>query len=307
MKPEGWYPDPSGAADTERYWDGTSWSSVMRSTAPQQTAGWTPTGTWNPAATQPITAQRMPTPGAPPPRRGGKGWFVLLGVALLATIGLVLALARPWAPAIQATPTGTTTRPATTRSASPTVPAPTGGSTATATGRATAQPTNVPLDCASGQGGWNSQEPEYSSYGLAVRPPVTMPIRLEAKQWTWLNQSALWAQDLKNPTGFALGGLRFDQGFTTLETAAAGYVKCLTSYGAFTGTTLSNEVAQATTLAGHPAFERTFIHSEGTAARLVVVDTGDRSGFGSLLIFWPKDSIAGKKIVDDLAATAKVG
>lgn len=309
MKPEGWYPDPSGAPDTERYWDGHSWSTVVRSTAPRQAAGWSPTGVYNPQATTPVSAQRMPVPGVPAPKRTGAGWYVLLALALLGTVALVLALWRPWVAPAPATPTPTTvpTAPSGTPVTAPTITPPPAGGTVAPTASASGRPTDAPLDCTGGQVGWNSKEPAYSAYGLTVTPSVDMPIRFDRSQWTWLHQSATWGTALKDPTGFALGGLHYDRGFGTLELASKNYLQCLTRYGVLQGAKISGEVAQAGTFDGRPAFERTFIDDSGLSFRLYVVDTADRSGYASLLVFWPTADAAAKQVADKLVSTAKVG
>lgn len=64
MTNAGWYPDPAGAPDTYRYWDGQAWSQ-MTTTQPSGTAGAAPTQV-PPPAPAPYGAM----PGTPPPPHG---------------------------------------------------------------------------------------------------------------------------------------------------------------------------------------------------------------------------------------------
>ncbi|WP_408897723.1 DUF2510 domain-containing protein [Nocardioides sp. R1-1] len=69
MTNAGWYPDPAGAPDTYRYWDGQAWSQ-MTTTQPSASAGAPPTQVPPPATPAPPAAPAAPygaVPGTPPP------------------------------------------------------------------------------------------------------------------------------------------------------------------------------------------------------------------------------------------------
>jgi hypothetical protein len=78
-RPPGWYDEPGGDRASLRWWDGRAWTPVTRERAPSE----------RPA---PLVATDVldsgPPPGAPAPRRT----LLLAGVAVVALLGLVVAL-----------------------------------------------------------------------------------------------------------------------------------------------------------------------------------------------------------------------
>jgi hypothetical protein len=100
----GWYPDPAGAPDTYRYWDGLSWSQMTTSAAPAQPTSPPPAPAPAPApvpTVAPPTGPPPPPPYAPqqqwspmppagPGAPGGGGRGKVVGIAVAAV--LVLAL-----------------------------------------------------------------------------------------------------------------------------------------------------------------------------------------------------------------------
>lgn len=80
--PPGWYPDPGGAPDLYRFYDGAAWSET---TSP------------NPASPPPGQAPATPAlvgPYAPGPRRSTAGWIIAAGALLLVVIVVVVVAVR---------------------------------------------------------------------------------------------------------------------------------------------------------------------------------------------------------------------
>lgn len=95
--PQGWYPDPGGQPGMLRYWDGTSWSEVIRpaSDAAGVPGGFDPTaGTPRPGR-QPVPSPQL-RPAATSTRqgRGSAGPWLILAAALVALAVVVYLVVR---------------------------------------------------------------------------------------------------------------------------------------------------------------------------------------------------------------------
>lgn len=311
MQQAGWYPDPSGAADVERYWDGVSWSTVTRPApgARRPSAGWTPTGVYDPtSAPPPVVVAATPTWTAPPPPRR-LGWIAGIVALVVATALLGLFLWRPWAPL---TPIEAST-PAPPSTQAPTT-TPSGSASTTPTPGATvpAAPPSAALDCTKGAGFVNERQDTYSSYDLTIDVPGDWGWRYTRTQWTWLNQAAVWGKKSGNSfRGFALGGVLRQDGFTSLEDAASGYLQCLSRYGVYNdGTALAPAPVKLVQVAGRPAVQVDFTGTSGSDRfwnRLLIVDTGAHEGFASLLGFADDGDEEAKREVQKVLSSARRG
>lgn len=81
MAKAGWFKDPEGAPQKERYWDGAEWSQEWRSTAPPP-----PTRA---EAAAPLYAQQF---GQPPKQRKRIFTWVIVGINVLFVAAIILAV-----------------------------------------------------------------------------------------------------------------------------------------------------------------------------------------------------------------------
>ncbi|MDQ0424284.1 DUF2510 domain-containing protein [Cellulomonas iranensis] len=94
--PTGWYPDPAGATDTERRWDGTEWTNDTRPARRPDAASATTAATTTPAigVSSVDAVQTIDEPRRQVPRRALLIGTAVLAVAAVATVAVVL-LNRP--------------------------------------------------------------------------------------------------------------------------------------------------------------------------------------------------------------------
>jgi hypothetical protein len=101
--PAGWYPDPSGDASRQRYWDGTTWTERYQSVA--TAAGTTPPGGYAPS-TGPNGPASPPYYGAAPdyaqplPSAGPQGATASLVLGIISLVVLLLGFCIPFSGAI---------------------------------------------------------------------------------------------------------------------------------------------------------------------------------------------------------------
>lgn len=84
--PDGWYPDPGGAPETYRYWDGRAWSAVTGRTPAAPPPFSHLGGTGSPGRAAPGARGLLPTRG-----RSAR-WWLLAGAALLGALVLIVVL-----------------------------------------------------------------------------------------------------------------------------------------------------------------------------------------------------------------------
>lgn len=322
MPEAGWYPDPDGTPGRGRYFDGAGWTNDVRPLVdvaggadmhPAPTAG---AGEHREFSTPSVGAEAgpgfsaptagaasgpdfsAPSPSAPQPHAGpepqppaapmaasrpARRAPLLVGAAV-GLAALVGATSLVWWP--RGAGGGGSTQP-TTPSASATP-------SATPPARQRSSEPAGTFTCFGGSVAYSSRQPAYTSYGLVVEAPNDWGVRFDKTQWTWLHEAALWGKNLKDPTGIALGGVQRDAGFTW-DNALERYQTCLRSPGVLEGASVREVGRGATTLAGAPAQQVTFVASGGgqeTWHRLYVVDTGTYGGYATLLEFAPNNPAA---------------
>lgn len=308
--PEGWYDDPAGDPQRERFWDGASWSSSTRlkeQYRAQQPAGYTPTGRFNPQADVHLQTWRAPSgePVTPPkPKRNLTPW--ILGALALAVVGALVAAVLIFKPFKKVEPTD---------SPSPDVPAPTSpaptlrGTTTPTAAPTTPQPSSMAsrapagtLDCTKGVYSTVTKATTYTSSGLSYHAPRSWDWRYDRSQWTWLDDPRVWGRTEGSDEdrvflGVALGGVSKSHGFTDPETAAAAYLTCITSYGAFNDMFISNQMMKEITLDGVPGVELSFdatdplqVTSHGTTHVIVrIYDVGRTNQLATIAGWYPSD------------------
>lgn len=319
MTNAGWYPDPAGAPDTYRYWDGQSWSQMTTSQPPsagQQPAPQQPT-VQPPAPQQPhqggygvVPSSPTPTPDpdpgyggyggqggygqqqwSPQPTGGGNGktiGIVIAAVLVLALLGVggffgVRALNDDGDGKADDDPS---------RSGSTDD---TGGTDPTEGTSSTVRPSGI--QCTGGTGdpeedpspdikeleGGGLTIPRREGYTIATGGDVAFSFP-DAFVLQYTDVEEKWI----SLTG--VGGLARANGFDSVDTAAEVVVQCLTSsdlvYSGFTGRTdLKNESID---IDGKPAHRITTeirvedprITVDGDVLDVIVVDTGDPESFG---------------------------
>lgn len=321
MAEQGWYPDPSGQPDVERYWDGTSWSTATRprAGAARPVGAYNPTGTYAPQQAPQLSVQQpVVAPVGDMRKKSSTPWWIG-GIALLvATLVLGLLVWRPWSPRTPMVTETETTAPATwpaqtasasagaSRSAGSSASA--GSSTSAGTSPSAASTAGMgPLDCSAGRNSQGQIQPTYTGWGLAVDVPG-WPTRFDRTQWTWVDDVASWGTSLDRPAGITFGGIQKRNGFGPTSAAAATlYVKCLMSYGPFSDSRMTDATTEAVTVDGMPATRITALMEAATSywVQLDVVESGQANGYGTLLSFAPQDDPSKISQVQAVAKTLR--
>lgn len=95
MSQPGWYPDPGGAPDLYRYWDGRAWTNQLSPQPGAQPPMGAPSGqpgAGQPSVGQPSNGRQSGPAKAVAPRRSGRRWLVVL-IAVVVAVVVVIALA----------------------------------------------------------------------------------------------------------------------------------------------------------------------------------------------------------------------
>lgn len=313
MTNAGWYPDPAGAPDTYRYWDGQAWSQMTTSTPPGGSAPQQPQ--------QPPQAPQPPPPGppsyqpqqpygavppvAPPPaggygqpqwspgpQPGGGGKGKTVGIVVAAVLVLLLIGVGGFfgVRALSGDDDGDADKKAdddTSETTEPTEPTDDGSSTVAPTG----------VQCTGGQPtpakDPGANPPSIAGGGLTI--PVAKGYQVDAR----LSKSHAFAEQILVQyklvekswiSEFAVGGLLKSNGFEDLADTAEIIMQCLTSsdqiYDGFTSRKdLKNEEI---TVDGKPAHRITAeirvdnpdVQAEGDVTTVAVVDTGNPDQLG---------------------------
>lgn len=269
MSAPGWYPDPSGAPNQYRYWDGTQWSAqTMPAGGPPNTTG------------APMNA----TGG----RRGPRWGLITAGIAALVVIGLVtMWLVRPQGQNVAtedsntAAPTGSqwaeTARPSTPP---PTAPAPS-QATLAACPVGASTPTNTYPDDGRIHGG----ELKFTKVPAWPQEYVRM---------SWVHDHHSQTHQVIPGRWFSMvsvGALKTSDGFEDPQTSAYQVMSCFatsTYYQGYKGR--ENVLAEPVTIDGRPGFHlRTEIYIEdtptlpnikGDVVDVIVVDTDNPESLG---------------------------
>lgn len=265
MADPGWYPDPGGAPNQYRYWNGTEWA-----------------------------AETSPTIDGPPPRspnqaqlRRRRGLIIAIAAGALVTVGLIAALLvmNPFGqevvsdPVDTSSPTGSAWDETTSPSATPTNvgessssnPASSGGSTVDCPqgNPASRQSDNV-ADKLTGGGISVDRVP---TWGTPSTIELSFAYDVQAQTYS---VATGWFNDV------AVGALRFADGFDTPEQSAEIVMQCLASSDYYSGFESRTDVAStAVTVSGKPGWHlraeiRVTGHEaqdiEGDVVDVVVVD-----------------------------------
>jgi hypothetical protein len=287
----GWYPDPAGAPDTYRYWDGQAWSQ-MTTTQPSAPAAPAPPPQQPQQPQQPATSYAPQPPQyqpawSPTPPPGGKGGgsrtvlVVVAAIVVLAILGVggffgIRALTGDDSPK-----GGDDAAGGPSDGPSQTIRATgiqcTGGKPAPTTDPGTA-PTSI--------SGGGLTIPLLDGY--TVDPDVSraltfaddIPVQYAQVEAKWVSE-------------YAVGGLPRANGFDSTEQAAEVVMQCLTTnkdvYAGFSGR--KDLTREKTTVDGKPAYRITSeirvdnpdVTAEGDVTSVIVVDTGDAASYGVFL------------------------
>lgn len=297
---EGWYPDPGGDPTLERYWDGQSWSTMTRlaSGVAPTSPGWSPRGSFNPAAPT-VRAGGDPgyVPPPPAPQRGGRAVIVTIGVIVAVLVVAILVGVFVLLPQLRATPS--------------TIDTPTPSATQPSSGSASGSRSPT-LNCSGGSGSIG-QPGDVTTSGIRLSYPPTWTFRYDASQWSWLSDSARFgrAVDASQQTylGVVAGGAAASNGFTGLEPTAASVERCLLTQGAWRGARSTQTASRADTIAGLPGWRRelTFTASNRTdVMQILVMDAGTPGQLAVAIAFWPQgDAAAQGEVAGVIGSIAK--
>jgi hypothetical protein len=308
----GWYPDPAGAPDTYRYWDGQAWSQM---TTTQPSGGARPAETpATPPPAAPTQYGAVPTPPPPPgppappaygggypqqwsptPAPGGSGGGGKTVVIVIAAVVALLLLGVGGFFGIRAL-TGDDDNgdrkaddSSSQKSEGSEGSEPTDGSSSTVkptgiqcTG-GTPAPSTDPDPAAAELTGGGLSIPHDPGYELATGDQVSFGFA-NAFVLQYTNVEENWI----SLTG--VGALPRANGFDDVASAAEVIMQCLTSsdsiYRGFTGRT--DKVNEETTVDGKPAYRISAevrvtdseVTVEGDLTDVIVVDTGDPASYG---------------------------
>lgn len=268
MQQPGWFPDPGGQPQTERFWDGSAWTT----------------------ATRPANGP-TPGPGGPsgPARKPAKPAIiiaaVLAGLLIIGGVVGVLLLRTGGGE------TGTVA-PVTPAPVTPAAPAP-----PTAPGAPTV------LNCGGGNGPLTrSKQPTYSAAGVTFDGVPDWGFSYDPVYWTWLDDhSSLGAIRLdngKNEAGITIGSLRHDLGFADLTTAGEQMVKCLEgTLSVEAPATAGAPTTERTELGGLPAWKTTVEYTadsspEPLQVTIYVIDSGQPGKWAQIITFHRPNSEA---------------
>lgn len=264
MQQAGWYPDPSGAPNSERFWDGTAWTTQVRpagSTAQPVGPGAQPLGPGSTPpnsgpgtqpfipGTQPLIPGSRPLgsqpagPGQPYPpggsvgtgtRTGSKRTPLVVGAAAVVLI-VAVVLGLIFIPGDD------------DQSVDPPVSPPVSEVPTAGPGEESPGPARGELDCWAGnQSATGSKETPYISTGLAYEAPDSWGFRFSKDQWTWLDDQAVWGAIRPSTRGVALGGLNQQAGFTDPARAGEQHLNCLMQAGVYAAEQTEIEIGETT-------------------------------------------------------------
>ncbi|TQK68282.1 DUF2510 domain-containing protein [Nocardioides sp. SLBN-35] len=317
MTNAGWYPDPAGAPDTYRYWDGQAWSQM---TTTQPSGGARPADT--PATPPPAAPTQYgavptpppapgpagpPAPPAPPPgygggysqqwspapAPGGGGGNKTVVIVIAAVVALVLLGVGGFF-GIRAL-TGDDDNGDRKADDDSSQSEKSEGSEPTDGSSSTVKPTGIQCTGGSPEPATDPDPaaPELTGGGLSIpRNPAYELATGDQVSFGFANAFVLQYTNVEEKwislTG--VGALPRDNGFDDLATAAEVVMQCLTGsenvYSGFTGRT--DKVNEETTVDGKPAYRITAevrvdtpeVQAEGDLTDVIVVDTGDPATYG---------------------------
>lgn len=340
MTNAGWYPDPAGAPDTYRYWDGQAWSQMTTSTppggsAPQppqqqpqppqqpgpppyQQASPSPYGAVPPVAPPPVGGYGQPQ-WSPGPQPGGGGNGKTIGIVIAAVLVLLLIGVGGFfgVRALTGDDDGDGDKKAdddTSETTEPTEPTDDGSSTVAPTG----------VQCTGGQPtpatNPGANPATISGGGLTI--PVAKGYQVDTR----LSKSHAFADKILVQyklvekswiSEFAVGGLLKSNGFEDLAESAEIIMQCLTTsdqiYDGFTSRKdLKNEDItvdgkKAHRITAEIRVDNPDVQAEGDVTTVAVVDTGDPDQLG---LFIGVGTIGDQVTIDlseQMLQSAKVG
>ena len=305
MTNAGWYPDPAGAPDTFRYWDGQAWSQMTTTqpsgsaapgdpAAPAAPAGPPPAEPTMTAPPPPPFVPQSPQPPqppqpvwspTPPPGGGGRSKTALLvvaavvGVALLGVAGFfgIRALTGDDSPKAGGDRSSDASSDQPSNTVHATAVQCTGGKPDPTTDLGTA-PTSI--------SGGGLTIPVLDGY--TVDPRVSTPLTFaDAIPGQYSLVEEKWVSE------YAVGGLPRANGFESPEQAAEVVMQCLTQnkqvYAGFQSR--KDLTREKITVDGKPAYRITSeiridnaeVSVDGDVTSVVVVDTGDPATYGVFL------------------------
>ena len=288
MANAGWYPDPAGAPNLYRYWNGVSWSAET--------------------TTDP---KHAPTPGAPVKKKSNTGFLIALAAILLATaliIWLILSsIGRGGGGGGTVEPDWNSSKPTVTawdETSTPTPP-PTGGLLVDCPVTLVKSTTRQLNDGYIRGGGLKYEK---------VNGWTVQPLYLQ-----WVSDFAGQVKSIY-PTWMSnvgVGALNNKDGFTDLRVSATQTLDCFASSGYyldFIGR--ENLIDEATTVDGRPAWRiraNVFVHNpdlpqvKGDVVDIIVVDLGSTADHLGLFVSSATiEDYPVIKIVDDVIASLRI-
>lgn len=265
MSSPGWYPDPAGDPDLQRYWDGSGWSSQTRPldrSAPEGPSAWPELEQQQAEAWSPVEAQ---------PRRRRTGLVVALSVAAVLVIGGGVAAAVSLGGDDSAGP------------------APAAGPSASAPTSPSASSTAIPLvnDCPSSDySGEEKQAKDGRVHGGGLSFPHQPGSTWHEFGFAWVNDGQSESVKLKGSWAreYAVGRLPSWNGYRSLQSTAETLMSCIAhdkdSYP--NATRFEPKYSRATKVSGDDAWEvRANVYVAdapypGGTVQVVVVDTGGK-------------------------------
>ncbi len=235
MATPGWYPDPGGAPDQYRYWDGSQWSEGTSDTPGGPPPG---TGAGSPAR------RKLPLPAI----IGGAAGIVVIGLIVALLVFNPFSSERTDGPVDTSSPSKSawnetsspSPTPTTASSGSPTNPQSSGGSAVTCpnTNGGSRQSKDV-AGKLTGGGLTVSQIPGWSTPGTLG---LTFATDVQAQR---LTVTSTWFNDI------AVGALRFADGFDSPQQSAEIVMQCLASSGYYDGFTSRKDLVSEAMLISH--------------------------------------------------------
>lgn len=266
MSSPGWYPDPAGDPDLQRYWDGSGWSSQTRpvdKSAPEGPSAWPELEQQQAEAWSPVEA----------PGRRRTGLFVALGVVAVLVVGGGVAAAVTLGGHDESAGPGPSAGPSVSVSASP-----------------SASSTALPIvnDCPSSDYSGTEDKPKDGRvHGGGLSFPHQPGSTWRDVGLPWANDVQSEAVDLKGSWSrlYAVGLLPSWSGYTSLQSTAETLMSCIAhdkdSYP--NATRFVPKYSRATKVSGDDAWEvRANVYVAdgpypGGTVHVVVVDTGRKS------------------------------
>lgn len=346
MTNAGWYPDPAGAPDTYRYWDGQAWSQMTTTTPPVGNAPQAPQQPQQPPA-QPQTVYGAVPPVAPPPaggygqpqggygqqpwspspqQGGGGGNGKVIGIVIAAVLALVLIGIGGFFGVKALTgdddkddkkaddDTSQTTDESGSTDATD---EPTDGTSSTVrptgiqcTG-GSPEPATAPSTTATSLTGGGLTVPLPSGYAVEPRSASAHSFGDSVQVGVKVVIEDKWISE------YAVGGLAKANDFTDPEQAAEVVMQCLTAsdlfYEGFTGR--EDLEREEVTVDGRSGYRITSelrvsdpeVTYGGDQTTVIVLDTGDPDSFGLFLGVVPLGESSYEAELEDTIAAIKVG